>query len=33
LEKKGKLGELHDAFSKLDENRKKEKAKQIKAKK
>jgi len=28
LAKKGKLGELHDAFAKLDAKRKKEKAKQ-----
>ena len=33
LEKKGKLGELHDAFAKLDEKRKREKAKQTPNKK
>jgi hypothetical protein len=33
LEKKGKLGELHDAFAKLDAKRKKEKAKQTQTKK
>jgi hypothetical protein len=33
LEKKGKLGELHDAFAKLDAKRKKEKAKQTPNKK
>jgi hypothetical protein len=33
LEKKGKLGELHDAFAKLDAKRKKEKAKQTPTKK
>jgi len=33
LEKKGKLGELHDAFAKLDAKRKREKAKQAAAKK
>tara|TARA_R110000823_G_scaffold281732_1_gene399952 strand:- start:38 stop:313 length:276 start_codon:yes stop_codon:yes gene_type:complete len=33
LDKKGKLGELHDAFAKLDDKRKKEKVKQTKAKK
>lgn len=33
LEKKGKLGELHDAFAKLDAKRKREKAKQSQTKK
>ena len=33
LEKKGKLGELHDAFAKLDAKRKREKAKQTPNKK
>ena len=33
LEKKGKLGELHDAFAKLDAKRKREKAKQNPTKK
>ena len=33
LDKKGKLGELHDAFAKLDAKRKREKAKQTPNKK
>ena len=33
LDKKGKLGELHDAFAKLDAKRKREKAKQSQTKK
>ena len=33
LAKKGKLGELHDAFAKLDAKRKREKAKQTQNKK